>query len=57
MSDIENKDSAEIADQQIIDWRKDISLALVNCHDAQLVTHFIKTLEPIVFSNQKHTGK
>lgn len=56
MSDIENKDSVEIADQQIIDWRKDLSLALVTCHHHTDIAEAIKALESVVFNLQKHTG-
>jgi len=47
----------EYATDEILDWRKDISLKLAgSCYTGD-ITDLIRTLEPVVFNPHKHTGK
>ena len=57
MSDTENEDVIEFADPDIVNWRKDVSLALIQSMDSGSITELIKSLEPVVFNPHKHTGK
>ena len=56
MSDIEQSEP-EYATDEILDWRKDVSLALIQSMDSGSITESIKSLEPVVFNPHKHTGK
>ena len=56
MSDIEQNEP-EYATDEILDWRKDVSLALIQSMDSGSITELIKSLEPAVFNPHKHTGK
>ena len=57
MSNTENEDVIELADADIVNWRKDVSLALIQLMDSGSITELIKSLEPVVFNPHKHTGK
>ena len=57
MSNTENEDVIEFADSDIVNWRKDVSLALIQSMDSGSITELIKSLEPVVFNPHKHTGK
>ncbi len=57
MSNTENEDVIEFADPDIVNWRKDVSLALIQTMDSNGISALIKQLESVVFNPHKHTGK
>ena len=57
MYDTKNEDMIEFADPDIINWRKDVSLALIQTMDSNGISALIKQLESVVFNPHKHTGK
>lgn len=56
MPDVKHSEP-EYATDEILDWRKDVSLALIQSMDSGSITELIKSLEPVVFNPHKHTGK
>ena len=56
MSDIKQS-KTEYITSEILDWRRDVSLALIQSMDSGSITELIKSLEPVVFNPHKHTGK
>ena len=56
MSDIKQSEP-EYTSNEILDWRRDVSLALIQSMDSSSITELIKSLEPVVFNPHKHTGK
>ena len=56
MSDIEQNEP-EYATDEILDWRKNMSLKLVGSDYTGEIADLIRALEPVVFNPHKHTGK